>query len=270
MPIAELYPNPGRDCHVKGLYLAHRLHTLGSEARPFVYANFVQSLDGRIAVNGKLPESLANASDFRLFLELQAQADCLITHGGYLRAIAEGQLDNVLQVGITKETRDLGEWRSEQGLAPQPAIVVASASLDFPSPKSLVAHGQRIFIATGNAADRERVLSWERKGYEVLRAGAQREVEGAPVVTALARLGFKSLYLVAGPLMLANMVRDRVLSRLYLTISHQILGGENFHTLFRGERLQVPAQFKLRLLHYDSAKPQWFTQFDCCHSGQRA
>ena len=262
MPLTELYPNPGRQASVKGLYLAHRLHTLGSAAAPFVYANFVQSLDGRIAVNDKLPESLRNSNDFRLFLELQAQADCLITHGGYLRAIAKGQLDNVLQVGITPQPRDLGRWRSEQGLSEQPAIVVASASLDFPLPESLA--GQRVCIATGNAADKERVLSWERKGYEVLRAGAQREVEGAPLVSALSRLGFKSLYLVAGPLMLATMLRDKMLSRLYLTISHQILGGENFHTLFRGEKLEVPAQFKLRSLHYDSAKPQWFAQFDPC------
>ncbi|MGH8719292.1 MAG: RibD family protein [Burkholderiales bacterium] len=270
MPVIELFPKSGQTREISGLYLAHRLHTLGSAETPLVYANFVQSLDGRIAANGKLPESLANASDFRLFLELQAQADCLITHGGYSRAVAEGQLDDVLQVGITEQTRDLKEWRAKQGLPPQPTVVVASASLDFPLPQSLATHAQRVFIATGYAADKERVLSWERKGYEVLRAGPQREVEGAPLIAALARLGFKSIYLVAGPLMLATMLRDRVLSRLYLTISHQILGGENFHTLFRGEKLEAPAQFELRSLHYDSAKPQSFAQFDCCHTVQRA
>jgi riboflavin biosynthesis pyrimidine reductase len=107
---------------------------------------------------------------------------------------------------------------------------------------------------------------WEQLGYQVIRAGREREVEGAPLIAALARLGFKPIYLVACPLMLATIVRDRLLSRLYLTISHEILGGKK---LFRGEKLDKPAQFEIRSLHYDSEKPQWFTQFDWGHPGKR-
>jgi hypothetical protein len=65
---------------------------------------------------------------------------------------------------------------------------------------------------------------------------------------------FPAWFVPARSTVLATMLRDQVRSRLYLTISHQILGGENFHTLFRGEKLELPAQFKLRSLHYDSAK----------------
>ena len=231
----------------------------------FVYANFVQSLDGRIAVNDRLPEGLGSSTDFRLFLELQAQADCLITHGGYLRAIGERRLDDVLQVGLASH-RDLADWRREQGLSEQPAVVVASGSLDFPLPESLAAHKQRVYIATGDGADAGRVLAWESKGYEVIRAGKGTHVEAAPLVAAISRLGFRSAYLLAGPLMLAAMLRDQMLSRLYLTISHVVLGGECFDTIFRGEQLKGPAKFELRSLYYSSEKHQWFAQFDCVDS----
>ena len=101
--LRQLYPHSGEHS-LRGLYLAHRLHELGHPELPFVYANFVSSWDGRIALrdahNGqsRLPEALTSGSDFRLLLELHAQATCLITHGGYMRAIAQGRLDDLLSL----------------------------------------------------------------------------------------------------------------------------------------------------------------------------
>src|SRR5690606_24647612 len=115
--LLRLYPGPPQDCALAGTYLAHKLHRLGTPDAPFVYADFVCSLDGRIALEepgtgvSHLPAGLISGNDFRLLLELQAQSDCLITHGGYLRAIAEGRLDNILQVSA----RDLVQWRRDNG-----------------------------------------------------------------------------------------------------------------------------------------------------------
>ncbi|MGH8128268.1 MAG: riboflavin biosynthesis protein RibD, partial [Gammaproteobacteria bacterium] len=149
-PIFQLYPSQVEARPLQGTYLEHRLHELGSAETPFVYGNFVSSLDGRIALvdpaggGGYLPDELVNPDDFRLFLELEAQADCLITHGGYLRSIAAGRLDDILQVGTTNATCDLATWRCAQGLSGQPAVVVASASLNFPMPESVKRHRQKV------------------------------------------------------------------------------------------------------------------------------
>ena len=136
--LLRLYPGPPQEAAVPGTYLAHAVHRLGSAARPFVYADFVSSLDGRIALDehgeSRLPDALRSDNDLRLLLELTAQADCLITHGGYLRAIAAGKLGDILQVGTRDGMRDLAPWRKANGLAPQPAVAIASASLDFPLP----------------------------------------------------------------------------------------------------------------------------------------
>ena len=48
--ILELYPHTGTMRALDGTYLAHDLQGLGTPEQPFVYANFVSSLDGRIAV----------------------------------------------------------------------------------------------------------------------------------------------------------------------------------------------------------------------------
>ncbi|MEO1880473.1 MAG: riboflavin biosynthesis protein RibD, partial [Methylococcales bacterium] len=103
--LLKLFPLSTQQHPLQGLYLTHRLNTLGSTTAPFVYANFLSSLDGRIALKDSvqnqpsyIPKQLTTDSDFRLFMELHAQADCLITHGGYMRALSEKRLGNILQV----------------------------------------------------------------------------------------------------------------------------------------------------------------------------
>ncbi len=270
--ILRLYPPPYTEIPLPGLYLSLNLHRRGTPEAPFVYANFLSSLDGRIALEDAagetyLPKSLTTPNDFRLFLELQCQADCLITHGGYLRALAERRLGNILQIGAHESGRDLPAWRAEQGLPPQPAVVVASASLDFPMPASIREHGQACYIATGERADPARVAYWRDRGHEVLFAGRGTQVEGGALTRRLGELGYRTLYLIAGPSMLDTMVRDGRLSRMFQTITHQLMGGELFRTLLPGPELGLFGHLKLLSLYYDPDSPagagQWFGQFKC-------
>ena len=270
--VLRLFPGPPEDVALTGLYLADALHAQGSPAAPFVYASFVGSLDGRIALRdpqtgtSHLPAEIISGNDFRLFLELQAQADCLVTHGGYLRDLAAGRLDDVLRIGAPDAGRDLVRWREENGLSPQPAVVIASASLDFPIPESLDREGRRVLIATGRQAPPDRIESLRTRGYPVIIAGDATSVEGAPLVRELGALGFRSLYLLAGPRMLSTMLRDGVLSRLYLTVAHCLIGGESFHTMTVGPRLEGAGRLRLSSLHYDATAPdgvgQWFVRFE--------
>jgi riboflavin biosynthesis pyrimidine reductase len=274
--VQQIYPAPVRDKTLIGLYLEHAVHNLGTPSRPFVYANFLSSLDGRISLidpnsaRPYLPEILTNPNDFRLFLELHAQADCLITHGGYLRALMSGALGNILQTGTSEATRDLADWRKAQGLEKQPAVVIASASLDFEIPPSIGQHRQACYIATGREADPARIRYWEQAGYRIIIAGHGRMVQGGSLVAELGRLGYRSIYLIAGPRMLDTMLRERQLCRLYQTISLQLLGGESFHTLLPGPPLGPAGRLQLQQLYYDPAandhSAQLFAQFDITKS----
>ena len=270
--ILELYPHAGTMRALDGTYLAHDLHRLGTSEQPFVYANFVSSLDGRIAVveadtgESYVLEDLTSGHDWRLFQELQAQADCMVTHGGYLRALAARKFQDILQVGVSKDAEDIGRWRSAHGLTRQPAIAIVSRTLDFPLPPSLEQHDQPVHIITGTDAPADRVAFWRDRGYEVAVAGPAASVEGAPMIRALGARGYARLYLLAGPQMLETVVRDGSLSRLYLTLTHQLIGGEMFHTLTAGPRLGRAGRLQLHTLCYDAVAPkgtgQWFASFD--------
>lgn len=265
--LLRLFPQPGEKTAIKGLYLAHRIHKLGATESPLVYANFLSSLDGRIALEDVtqsttyIPKHLTTASDFRLFMELHAQSDCLITHGGYMRALGEGRLGNILQT----RDQDLIEWRLANGFKTQPAVIIASASLDFPMHGSLREHGQKVYIATGRNADPDRVRYWHDLGYPTLFTGEDRMVQGATLIHELGRLGYKSIYLIAGPQMLDTMIREKQLSRFYLTVTHQLLGGKDFRTLLTGDMLGSEGNLLLKSMYYDACSPagsgQFFMQF---------
>ncbi|HEY4037906.1 MAG TPA: dihydrofolate reductase family protein [Burkholderiaceae bacterium] len=269
--VRQLYPQ-ARETSLRGLYLAHGLHQLGLPGRPFVYGDFVTSLDGRIALrdpisgDSRLAPELTSQSDLRLLLELHAQADCLVTNSGYLRAIAEKRLDDILQVGTVPGHQDLAGWRQAHGLPPQPAICVASASLNFPIPDSVRKHQQQIFIATARHTDAARLSQLERQSSGVITAGDGSLVQGRPLVEALAQKGFRSVFLLAGPLMLDTMLRDGMLSRLYVTLTHRLVGGESFRSMIEGPPLQAAGRLKLTALYLESESSngdgQFFAQFE--------
>lgn len=266
--LLRLYPQPGDFCTIQGLYLAHQIHNLGTPEFPFVYANFLSSLDGRIALEDVsksityIPAHLTTDTDFRLFMELHAQADCLITHGGYMRALDQHRLGNILQI----RGKDLIEWRRNKGLKAQPAIIIASASLNFPMHDSLQNHAQNVYIATGKNADPKLIRFWQNLGYPILISGEDRMVQGAPLTHELGRLGYKSIYLIAGPQMLDTMIRELQLTRLYLTVTHQLIGGKDFRTLLTGSTLGPEGNLTLKSMYYDDCSPagtgQFFMQFE--------
>jgi len=272
--LLRLYPQSGEKTAITGLYLAHKIHKLGTTESPFVYANFLSSLDGRIALEDVsqsttyIPKHLTTASDFRLFMELHAQADCLITHGGYMRALGEGRLGNILQV----RDKDLVEWRRKNHLNAQPAVVIASASLNFPIHKSLREHAQTVYIATGKNADPDRIRYWQDLDYPILITGEDRMVQGASLIHELRGLDYKSVYLIAGPQMLDTIVREKQLSRLYLTITHQLIGGKDFRTLLTGSMLGPEGNLILKSMYYDPYSPpgsgQFFMQFELKRSDE--
>ena len=267
--VVRLCPLPSRTCSLRGLYLNERLPAPAPGAPALVYANFVSSLDGRIAVTdadgaSRLPEGLTNPRDWRLFRELQAHADCLVTHGGYLRALQSGRLGNVMQVGLGDDADDIVRWRAAQGMAKQPAVAILSASLNVSIPDSLSAHGQAVHILTTTAAPRDRQAALRDAGADLVVTGNGPWVRSRDAVQALAGRGYRRLYLQTGPTMLASALGDGVLARLYLTVGHRLVGGELFDTMTRGEPLGGAGSVRLSALYLDAGTGGDSGQFFAC------
>jgi riboflavin biosynthesis pyrimidine reductase len=255
MTISQLFPEPDKR-PLQNLYLDHNLRQIAQhQQRPFIYANFVTSLDGRIAIPHptkpglKVPENVANKRDWRLFQELAAQADIIISSGRYLRDWADGRAQEILRVD-DPEFADLRDWRRENGLPPQPDIAIVSGSLDFPIPSLLTANGRRVHIFTTENPDPRRAAEIESQAGKLYVVG-QHSVSGRQMVQKLAELGYQTIYSAAGPRILHLLLTAGVLDRLYVTQVGRLLAGSPFSTILEGDLLQTAVDAKLHALYHD-------------------
>jgi riboflavin biosynthesis pyrimidine reductase len=270
--VTRLYPPPATDYPLAGLYFGQILRPGEGTGNPFVYSNFITSLDGRIAIaqegrsTHQVPTTITNPRDWRLYQELAGQADILITSGRYFRQSEIEEAQDRLPVSGHPDYSDIREWRSRQGLAAQPDIAILSRSLAIP-PESLEPYrNRRIIVFTGRQAEAERKDRLREQGVDVIAAGEDRTVDGAKLVTTLAGMGYASIYAIAGPDVLHTLLTARVLNRLYLTTTHQLLAGNHFDTLTRGAGFAPALGMQLVSLYLDRHAPsgasQWFSVFE--------
>ncbi|MGH8378770.1 MAG: RibD family protein [Gammaproteobacteria bacterium] len=254
MNVTPLYPPAAGTLPLEGLYLRKRLPA------SLLYSNFVTSLDGRIAVarpgrvSHEVPKEIANPRDWRLYQELAAQSDVLITSARFFRQTQINEAQDVLPLG--PEYTDLRQWRTEQGLTEQPDLAIVSGSLELPLEALVrVARIRRVWVLTGTPAPPARKTALCDAGIEVIEAGHGARVEGGPLRRALETLGAKRMYAVAGPQLLHALLADRVLDRLYLTLAGRLLGGTEFDTLCLGPALEPVPKLHLTNLYFDPEAP---------------
>lgn len=270
--VTQLYPLPVAELPLKGLFLSHNLRQYSAASgKPFVYSNFVASIDGRIAIPHPerpglmVPKATANDRDWRLFQELAAQADLIISSGRYLRDWADGRAQEILEVDDPRFA-DLRQWRKDQGLKAHPDIAIISGSLDFPIPEVLTAQERRVIIFTTENADQERVENLRSNYCKVIEAGAAR-VQGDTLVQRMGELGYHTVYSATGPKVLHLLLAGGALNRLYLTQANRLLGGKTFSTIVDGDLFNPPMDLKINTIYMDSAAldglGQLFVSYDC-------
>ncbi len=252
--LTQLYPQQQSDITLEGLYLSHNIRSLATN-QPFVYSNYVTSLDGRIAVPHPtkpglvVPKNVANARDWRLFQELAVQADILISSGRYLRDYADGRAQEILQVYDDARFQDLQTWRTEHGLSPQPDIVVISASLEFPVPPELVAGSRTVIVITPDTSNQQKQADLQTQGVKVITV--PERVTGTTLVAALQAEGYQYIYNATGPKVLHLLLADNMLDRLYLTQVNRLLGGDPYSGIVEGPLLDPPVDMPLNTIYFD-------------------
>ena len=257
-PVTALYPRrDGAERPLKGLYLETDLPDRG-RAGPWIYANFVATLDGRIALLNEdsgeqdVPGSIADPRDWRLFQELASRADLLLTSGRYLRDLHAGKAQDILPVSPEPGFQDLHDWRRRQGLAPQPDVAVLSASLDFALPPLLFEQGRRVYVLTTRRAPETAVRRLEADGARLFRLDDGEQVSGRAAVRCLDDLGYRRVYSVTGPYVFHTLLRDNAVDTLFLTWRHRLVGGTGV-SIVEGPAFTVPVDLHLRSLYRDTA-----------------
>jgi riboflavin biosynthesis pyrimidine reductase len=190
---------------------------------PCVVANFVESLDGVVAVP-RLPRSHAVIGDeseadrFVLAL-LRACSDAVVVGSGTLLASPKGtwRIDRAYPPAVEA----LAELRARRGRPEQPLVVVVTAggSLD---PAHPVLESGALVLTTRAAA--EGVRAAVPAAAEVVAVNDGDTVDLALAVRLLHERGCSVVLTEAGPSMFGSLVESRLVDELFLTMSPLLAG----------------------------------------------
>ena len=197
--------------------------------RPFVFANFVSSLDGRAAIDGRTHQ-LGTEADLEMLLELRVLADAVLVGTGTIRCEGYGRL-------VRSESRRAR--RSASGLAPDPPAVVISRALRVPWDADLFeAPEQPVLIYTAVEGEAPGVAA----AVEVVRLG---DCSPAAVLADLRRRGVRALLCEGGPRLFGALLAGGLADELFLTLAALLTAEEDAPRVVEGDAL--PALVKARL-----------------------
>ena len=212
---------------LEGLYLNHRLQEIAEKLkRPLLIANYITDENDVIATRDRqgtfqVAKEIKNPYDWRLFQELTAQADALITGAGYLnRFVANsGEAQSIFsQFDKGGKFEKLGDWRKQKGFIKRnPDIVIVSRSLDFEIPAFVKKSDPEILIFTTNdQSELDKAGKLREHNVAVVGSG-EKGVDGNEMITHLADEGYMVIKMTTGPRILTILLAAGVLDRLYIT-----------------------------------------------------
>jgi riboflavin biosynthesis pyrimidine reductase len=198
------------------------LGTLAPADRPYVFFNFVETLDGRAALDGST-RPLGGPADLEMLIALRVAADAvLIGPGtvrveGYARLVAPFRRADAPPAVLISRRFDI-PWEAGLFAAPdQPVIVYGPA--DAPEPPEVAAP------------------------VEVVRLP---ECTPAAALQDLHRRGVRALLSEGGPRLFRGFLADGLVDELFLTLSPVITGDAAETPIVAGGRLAALARFEPR------------------------
>jgi riboflavin biosynthesis pyrimidine reductase len=195
-------------------------HGLADEC---LVANFVESLDGVVAIPG-LPRSHAVVSDdseadrFVLAL-LRACADAVLVGPGTLAASPLGTWR--VDKAYPEAADALAELRASRGLSEQPRVAVITSGSSF-SPSHPVLEAGAIVLTTETAAPV--VAEAVPEATEVVAVNDGATVDLRAAVAALRERGHGVIVSEAGPTLFGQLLAAGLVDELFLTVSPLLAG----------------------------------------------
>jgi riboflavin biosynthesis pyrimidine reductase len=197
--------------------------------RPTIVANFVETLDGIVAIEaeqtgaGGRDISGYSEADLSMMALLRVLADVIVVGAGTLRNGSRHIWTAANLIPALAE--DFAAWRSEMWLTPHPTLVVVTASGNVDATHAaLNAPGVPVVIATTpHGAERLAELPFGPT-VRVAVIGDQSMVPAGAILALVEELGGRLALCEGGPHLFGELLRARLVDELFLTMAPQVAG----------------------------------------------
>jgi riboflavin biosynthesis pyrimidine reductase len=214
--------------------------------RPMIVANFVESLDGVVALG---TESASGGGEISGFFEpdrfvmglLRAAADVVLVGGGTVRA---GPTHVWTPRRVNPAAADAyAEWRRSIGLVePQPRTVIITASGDIQADHAGLHQSDVPVTLLTSATGAKRLATLHLPAHvQVVQVVDRGPISPAAIVAHLEETGVRLVLCEGGPHLLGDLVGMGALDELFLTVAPQLLGRDGDDRFSFVEGVALPA-----------------------------
>jgi riboflavin biosynthesis pyrimidine reductase len=192
-------------------------------SEPRLYANFVASLDGVVAIPGERQSNrmLSAHSDADRFVMglLRACADAVLVGAGTMLASPRTQW--TAEHAYPAAARLYAELRRSQGRPPRPTLAVLSGRGTIDPRHPALEQGALVLTGERGAG---RLRNRLPRAATILTVGADARVDAAAAVVALRRRGHELILCEGGPTAFGALVAAGLVDELFLTTSPLLAG----------------------------------------------
>jgi len=251
-PIEVLYDSQGLAGSDLGPELASLYGGNLGIRRPTVYANFVSSIDGIVAVPGPVESgrALSGAEEADRFVMglLRGFADAVVVGAGTFRRAAG---DLWYPEAICPEGgAELVNLRRRLGLREHPAFVVVTASGVIDTSQAALRESLVMTTPQGEA----RLRGLLPKGSTVVVMG-QAPIAAQSMLDFLRKSGFERILVEGGPTLLGHFLEANLVDELFLTTTPRLYGrvpGDQRRSLLEGGDFEGRAATLMSLRRHGS------------------
>lgn len=194
------------------------------KGRPFFYTNFVQTIDGKVAVSEPDYWPIGSKKDYEVLMELRSYADCLIHGGNLARQFGHITIKSLSKRLFQQTRRVLGK----------------SVHLPY-------------YIVTKHPKSIDSGLVEETTVF----ADTLTEL-----VEDLQNKGYKNILVEGGPTLLGSFLEKGLIDEIFLTIAPKIYGSRPNSTLTLVEGVLLPVnKFKLKLISVRKIKDELYLRY---------
>jgi riboflavin-specific deaminase-like protein len=202
------------------------------DGRPYTLVNFVASVDGRATVSGR-SAPLSDPGDRLLFHALRESVDAIMAGTQTLRVERYGRMIKSPEARSRREAR---------GLTPEPLAAVVSRSGQVPYEIPLFSEPEAHVIEfTGATAPRP--VAAQR---ELISLDPGEVTLGRVMRHLRTQFGVRTLLCEGGPTLFGSLVAEDLVDELFLTVSPELVGGEENPAILSGPPLPQSAPLRLR------------------------
>jgi riboflavin-specific deaminase-like protein len=224
----RLFPEPRVLAEEEKIYEPLEIPSSSAVDSPYVLANMVSSVDGRISAHGK-SFGMGSAVDRSCMRALRSQVDAVMVGAGSLRA----------------EKMDLG---LDRGDGFQPLAVIVGGSGGLPLEENLINRNQKLAIALPEGAAVPEEAS--RVSATIIETpGDGSRVDLRHLLAALRSMhGIQTLLVEGGPSLSRALLKEGLLNELFLTLAPKLVLGRQHSLLDDAPEIQ-PKNLSLVSVH---------------------